>query len=111
MNGKTLGHISKVELGFNDRDWLVLTFHLTTKQYIWWDEDNKVHHEYREGEELSESGTFTMWDALDDKFGKKLEKLMRQAKVNSLDKLKGTPIEVEWKDNIMVSWRVLEEVL
>jgi hypothetical protein len=34
MNGKTLGHISKVELGFNDRDWLVLTFHLTREHNI-----------------------------------------------------------------------------
>lgn len=37
--------------------------------------------------------------------------LMRKAKVNDFSKLKNIPVEVEVKDNTLISYRVLEEVL
>lgn len=106
-----LGHIHKVELGFNDRNSLVLTFNLNMKEYIWWDDNNNIRTDYKEDVELSESGTFLMWDVTAPNFGKDLEKLLRKAKVHSLDKLEGVPIEATVKDGVTVSWRILEEVL
>lgn len=36
---------------------------------------------------------------------------IKTAKVNSLDKLRGIPVECTFDGNTIVSWRVLEEVL
>ena len=33
------------------------------------------------------------------------------AKVNSIDKLKGIPVEVTFEDNMLKEWRILTEVL
>lgn len=37
--------------------------------------------------------------------------LLKSAKVSSLDKLKGIPVEVEFEGLSLKSWRILEEVL
>lgn len=41
----------------------------------------------------------------------RLLELMDKAKVRSLDELVGVPIETEWEDMRLKSWRVLTEVL
>jgi len=40
-----------------------------------------------------------------------LSKLLNDAKVDSVDKLKGIPVEVTLEDNTLKEWRVLIEVL
>lgn len=40
-----------------------------------------------------------------------LSKLLKDAKVNSIDKLKGIPVEVTFEDNMLKEWRILTEVL
>jgi hypothetical protein len=40
-----------------------------------------------------------------------LSKLLNAAKVDSVDKLKGIPVEVTFEGNILQEWRVLTEVL
>jgi hypothetical protein len=40
-----------------------------------------------------------------------LSKLLKDAKVDSVDKLKGIPVEVTLDDNTLKEWRVLTEVL
>jgi hypothetical protein len=40
-----------------------------------------------------------------------LSKLLNAAKVDSVDKLKGIPVEVTLEDNTLKEWRVLTEVL
>ena len=40
-----------------------------------------------------------------------LSKLLNDAKVDSVDKLKGIPVEVTLEDNTLKEWRVLTEVL
>lgn len=37
--------------------------------------------------------------------------LLKEAKVDSVDKLKGVPVECEFEGNTLRSWRVLKEVL
>lgn len=41
----------------------------------------------------------------------RIGKLLREAKVETVDKLKGTPIEVTFDNDSLRSWRVLKEVL
>jgi hypothetical protein len=40
-----------------------------------------------------------------------VSKLLKQAKVNSVDKLKGVPIEAIFDGNMLKEWRILTEVL
>jgi hypothetical protein len=40
-----------------------------------------------------------------------VDKLLTESKKSSVDKLKGTPVEVVFDGNVLVSWRVLTEVL
>ena len=40
-----------------------------------------------------------------------IAKLLEQAKVDTLDKLKGKPVEVTFEGNILKSWRLLTEAL
>jgi hypothetical protein len=40
-----------------------------------------------------------------------LSKLLKDAKVRSVDKLKGIPVEAIFDGNVLKEWRVLTEVL
>ena len=40
-----------------------------------------------------------------------VSKLLKEAKVDSVDKLKGIPVEVTFDGNLLKEWRVLTEVL
>jgi hypothetical protein len=40
-----------------------------------------------------------------------LSKLLKEAKVSSVDKLKGIPVEVTFDGNMLKEWRILKEVL
>jgi hypothetical protein len=40
-----------------------------------------------------------------------LSKLLKDAKVDSVDKLKGVPVEVTFDGNMLKEWRILTEVL
>lgn len=40
-----------------------------------------------------------------------VSKLLKEAKVDSVDKLKGIPVEVTFDGNKLIGWRVLTEVL
>lgn len=42
---------------------------------------------------------------------RKINELMKQAKVQEVSKLKGIPIEVTLEGNLLKEWRILEEVL
>lgn len=41
----------------------------------------------------------------------KLVKVMRQAKVDDVSKLKGKPVECEFEGNMLKTWRILEEAI
>jgi hypothetical protein len=40
-----------------------------------------------------------------------VSKLLKDAKVNSVDELKGKPVEVTFDGNMLKEWRILTEVL
>jgi len=40
-----------------------------------------------------------------------ISKLLYQAEVPSVDKLVGIPVEVSFQNNVLQTWRILEEVL
>jgi hypothetical protein len=40
-----------------------------------------------------------------------LSKLLKDSNVNSVDKLKGVPVEVTFDGNMLKDWRILTEVL
>jgi hypothetical protein len=40
-----------------------------------------------------------------------LSKLLKEAKVSSVYKLKGIPVEVTFDGNMLKEWRILKEVL
>lgn len=40
-----------------------------------------------------------------------VSKLLKRAKVGSVDKLKGIPVEVTFDGNMLKEWRILTEVL
>lgn len=40
-----------------------------------------------------------------------ISKLLTESKVNSIDQLKGKPVEVEFEGNTLKGWRILKEVL
>ena len=42
---------------------------------------------------------------------KNVSKYLKEAKVSSVDKLKGIPVEVTFENNTIKSWRILTEVL
>jgi hypothetical protein len=40
-----------------------------------------------------------------------IKTLLKQAKIHEVSDLKNVPIEMEFEDNLLKSWRILEEVL
>jgi len=46
-----------------------------------------------------------------DKMCREIQEILKKAKVNSVDQLKGKPVEVTFDGNLLKSWRVLDEVL
>ena len=42
---------------------------------------------------------------------RKLSKLLSEAKVHSVDKLKGVPVELTFENRILKDWRILTEVI
>lgn len=65
---------------------------------------------------IIEVGEYTQWTEIDrtqayDKIMRYISKLLAEAKVSSIDRLKGIPIEAKFDGNILVDWRILTEVL
>lgn len=46
-----------------------------------------------------------------DEIVREIAKILKQAKVNDINQLKGIPVEVTLNDNMLVDWRILTEVL
>lgn len=66
--------------------------------------------------EIIKVDNHTQWTEEDrtDAYGKimrYISKLLADAKVSSVDRLKGIPIEAKFDSNTLVDWRILTEVL
>lgn len=69
-----------------------------------WDPESIKHDKHSKWSE----GDRAVWH---DDVMRKLSKILKQAKVNSVDKLKNIPVEVIFDGNMLKDWRILEEVL
>lgn len=108
---KEIGKIQKVSFGFggyqdaqiglsltfgSDKGaWGVQTFHGA------WGIDRSEHAKWQEDDRLMELGKTCM----------KLRDLLRDAKVEKVDQLKGIPVEVTFEGNCLKDYRILTEVL
>ena len=109
---KKLGKIARVKFGIGgyQESCLGIFFTLDFKgcgamdSWSTWDAEKIKVTEYTKWTEETRSADYA--DIM-----RKISKLLHEAKVESVEDLKGVPIEAEFKDLKLVSWRVLEEVL
>lgn len=110
--GKVLGKIDTIRFGIGGYQDACIGVHVNIKvagggvsdSKSFWDK-NRIEHtsnskwsEYDRSEKYAEIVSY-------------LSDLMHSAKVDSIDKLKGIPVEAEFEGMDLVSWRVLTEVL
>lgn len=69
-----------------------------------WDAEMISHSEHCKWTEADRSKQY-------DEIMRYISKLLATAKVSSVDKLKGVPVEVTFDDNMIKDWRILAEVL
>lgn len=109
MNRTELGKISHIALGYGGYQDAMMGLSVCIEGKGWGTNDfNGTWAGKR-----SESAKWTEQDR-DAKFAEVIHKiysLLKEAKVQSLDKLKGKPVECTFDGNLLISWRILEEVL
>lgn len=112
MNRKKLGKITKVYFGIGGYNDAMIGLHLTFGAQSWgvgtsisfWDPEiiKRSDHAQWTEEERSKSH---------DELVRKISKYLKEAKVDSVDKLLGKPVEIEFEGNCFKDWRILTEVL
>lgn len=112
VNEKKLGKISKVEFGLGGYQGCQLGLHLTFDGGGWGVRSSECFWDF-ESIKWSERCKWTDESRNNDAAAvlRKLSTLLKQAKVETVDKLKGIPIECEFDGMCLKSWRILEEVL
>lgn len=109
---KRLAKIEKVEFGIGGYQDAMLGLHVTLSGGGWgvgdtrsaWDAEMIKHSDYCKWTEEDRDKQYS--DIM-----RYLSKLLNDAKVKTVDQLKGTPVEVTMDENILKEWRVLTEVL
>lgn len=107
--GKRLGKIKNVRFGYQDA---MIGLHVTLGSDGWgvvdsrssWDAETIKWSEHCKWTEVDRDKEYA-------ELLRYLSKLLKDAKVDSVDKLKGIPVEVTFDGNILKEWRVLTEVL
>ena len=111
MNEKKIGKIKKVSFGlggYQDAQ-IGVSFSLGSDKESWgvcdfwgqWATECTDSCKWTEADRETELGKTCM----------KILKLLEQAKVYDLQQLQGVPVEVEFEDTRLKSWRILEEVI
>lgn len=112
MNEKRLGKIEHVEFGHGGYQDAQLGLTLTLSGKGWgvgtgiyggWSQTIKWSKNCRWTEEKRSADYAEM--------AREIDRLLIKAKVRSVDKLKGIPIEAEFDGMVLKDWRVLEDVL
>lgn len=109
---KKLGKIEEVCFGLGGYQGAMLGLHVTLGNGSWGVGDSKANWD---AEQIKWSKN-TQWTE-EDRDGSYAEimryvsKLLKDAKVDSVDKLKGKPVEVTFEGNTLKEWRILTEVL
>lgn len=109
---KKLGKIESVSFGLGGYQGSMLGLHVTLGNGSW-----SVNHSRAEWDaEQIECSEFTKWSEEDrdrwyTEIMRYVSKLLKEAKVDSVDKLRGKPVEVTFDGNTLKEWRILTEVL
>jgi hypothetical protein len=109
---KRLGKIESVSFGLGGYQGAMLGLHFTLGNGSWGVGDSRAHWD---AEQIKWSEN-TKWSE-EDRDGwyaeimRYVSKLLKDAKVDSVDKLKGKPVEVTFDGNQLKEWRILTEVL
>lgn len=106
---KELGKIKKAEFGLGGyQDAMIgISFDLGGEGWgvsdFWgnWALERSEHARWTEAERITQLGGMSM----------RIAKLLEDAKIRSVSKLAGIPIEVTFEGNALKEWRVLKEVL
>jgi len=109
---KKLGRIENVKFGIGGYQNAMIGLHITLGNNDWGVQDSRSAWD-AENIKYSKNSKWTEADR-DKKYAeivRYLSKLLKDAKVNSINKLKGIPVEVTFEDNMLKEWRILTEVL
>ena len=109
---KRLGKIKKVSFGIGSYQDAMIGLHITLGGEGWGVEDSRSEWD-AEKVEWSERCNWTEFER-DKKYAEILRyvsKLLKDAKVDSVDNLQGIPVEVTFDNRILKEWRILTEVL
>lgn len=109
---KKLGKIESVHFGLGGYQGAMLGLHITLGTDGWGVGASKANWD-AEQIKCSEHAKWTEQDR-DESYAeimRYVSKLLKEAKVDSVDKLKGKPVEVTFVGNHLKEWRILTEVL
>lgn len=109
---KKLGKIEKVSFGLGGYQGCMLGISFTLGNAGWavgdfkgtWDAESIKRSEYTKWTEEDRSKGY-------DETMRFLSKLLKEAKVDTVDKLKDIPVEVTFDGNLLKEWRILTEVI
>jgi hypothetical protein len=109
---KRLGKITSVSFGLGGYQGAMLGLHISLGNDGWGVSDSR---DQWDAEQISCSER-TKWSESDRdvwyaEIMRYVSKLLKDDKVDSVDKLKGKPVEVTFDGNILKEWRILTEVL
>ena len=109
---KRLGKIESVSFGLGGYQGAKLGLHVTLGDGSWGVGDSRANWDaeqikWSEHSKWSEEDR-DVWYA---EIMRYVSKLLKDAKVDSVDKLKGKPVEVTFYGNTLKEWRILTEVL
>ena len=109
---KKLGKIESVSFGLGGYQGAMLGLHVTLSNGSWGVGDSKANWD----SEQIKWGEYTQWTEEDrnqwySDIMRDVSRLLKEAKVDSVDKLKGKPVEVTFDGNTLKEWRILTEVL
>jgi hypothetical protein len=109
---KRLGKIESASFGLGGYQGAMLGLHVTLGNGTWGVGDSKGNWD-AEQISCSEHSKWTESDRDEwySEIMRYVSKLLKDAKVDSVDKLKGKPVEVTFDGNILKGWRILTEVL
>jgi len=109
---KELGKIEKIEFGVGGYQDACIGLHITLSGEGWgvgaskeaWDANMIVWSEYCKWTEEDRSKQY-------DEIVRYISDLLHEAKVSNITQLKGKPVEATFDGLMLVSWRILTEVL
>lgn len=109
---KRLGKIEEVCFGLGGYQGAMLGLHVTLGDGSWGVSNSKANWD----SEKIKWGKYTQWSEEDrnqwySDIMRYVSTLLKEAKVDSVDKLKGKPVEVTFDGNTLKEWRILTEVL